>query len=148
MAEREHSLVVSRVFRATPEQLYQAWTDLSLMRQWMGVRVDADVRVGGSYHREVDAGDAGIFVHVGDFEVLDPNRRIVQSFRLENPEGNPFVDEQIEILLKPVNVDETKLVLIDRWNGPDMSPEERQAADEAWGEWLQRIGKVIRLEQA
>ena len=146
MVERQHSLVVSRTFHATPEQLYRAWTDLDVMRRWMGRRVEADVRVGGGYRREVEAGEAGVFVHVGQYEELVPNRRIVQSFGLEGVAENPFLDEQIAVILEPSSATETELVLIDRWNGPPLSAREEQEALAAWDEWLGGIEGALEGE--
>ena len=79
--EREHEITIVRVFDASPEELYAAWTVPELMRHWLAQRVQADVRVGGRYRNEVDAGEGQTFVHQGEYRVLEPGRRIVQTFR-------------------------------------------------------------------
>jgi uncharacterized protein YndB with AHSA1/START domain len=143
MLVRSHSLVVTRSFRTTPQRLYAAWTDPSLMRRWMGVEVEADVRLGGAYRRVVETGDGTRFVHVGRYEALEPNRMIVQSFGLEGVEGNPFEDEEIEVELRPLGTELTELVLTDRWNGPAMTADETALAEDAWLRWLMGIERVV-----
>src|SRR5688572_10111702 len=98
----ECSLTVRRVFAATPERLYAAWTDLETMRGWMGSKVEADVRPGGRYRREAETAEGALFVHFGEYQVLEPTHRIVQTFGLEGIEENPFRDEQVEVVLRPI----------------------------------------------
>ncbi len=54
----------------------------------MGGRVEANVRPGGRYRREVETADGGLFVHFGEYQILEPNHRIVQIFGLEGIEEN------------------------------------------------------------
>ena len=50
------SLTIKRRFKATPAQVYRAWTDPAQLARWMGgpevtaAEAQADVRVGGRYH--------------------------------------------------------------------------------------------------
>ena len=50
------SLTLKRRFKATPAQVYKAWTEPAHLAKWMGpvdvtsVEATADVRVGGRYH--------------------------------------------------------------------------------------------------
>jgi uncharacterized protein YndB with AHSA1/START domain len=50
------SLTIKRRFKATPAQVFKAWTDPQQLAKWMGpagtisCEAQADVRVGGRYH--------------------------------------------------------------------------------------------------
>ena len=143
MSDRQHHLTLSLFFNEPPERVYAAWTDPALMRGWMGASAQADPRVGGTYRREVLDGTGARYVHTGRYEALEPNRRIVQSFSLEGAQNNPFQDEEVEILLRPLSPSQTELIFADRWNGPAMSLEETQAAIDAWTAWLRGMERVL-----
>ena len=143
MSDRQHHLTFSLVFDAPAERIYAAWTEPDLMREWMGANVQADVSVGGAYRREVQDESGARYVHTGRYEALEPNRRIVQSFSLEGAQDNPFQDEQVEVVLRPLSPSRTEMVFTDRWNGPAMSPEEDQAAIAAWTAWLRGMERGL-----
>jgi len=142
MTDQEQRLTVARTLNVPADELYAAWTDPDVMRRWMGSRIEADVRVGGEYRREIESEDGARYVHRGLYRVLEPNRRIVQSFEVEGVEARPFADEEVEVTFNPVSESQTELTLVDRWNGPPLSPNEERAARAAWSEW---IGRVERL---
>jgi len=82
----------TRVFNATPEQLFRAHTDPVLFAQWVGPRsLDTHIdyweaRTGGSW-RFVSARDGEEFGFHGCFHDVRPDR-IVQTFTFEgDPDG-------------------------------------------------------------
>ena len=86
----ELELVVRRLIAATPERLFDAWTDpQQLVRWWgpMGVRcsdASVDLRVGGEY-RIANALPDGSTVWIrGVFEEIDPPHRLVYSWLLDH----------------------------------------------------------------
>jgi uncharacterized protein YndB with AHSA1/START domain len=145
MTAPEHSLSITRTFSASADDVYSAWTDPAVMARWMGRRVDADVRVGGSYRTEIDAGDT-TFVHSGEYRVLEPGRRIVHTFRA-GPAGadaaQPDADERIEIDLRPLSSDRTEVTFTDAWRGDDLDEEGREAARQAWSGWLDGLERLF-----
>jgi len=144
----EHEITLTRRFKTSADNLYAAWTDPSVMRQWLGRNVDADVRVGGRYRIENDGGDGTIFVHSGEYRVLEPGRRIVQTFKAgpagsDQEQPTPYINEYLEVQLKPWGPGETELTFINGWDGEALSAEDQNATREAWSSWLDLLDSVL-----
>lgn len=139
---REHSLTVRRTFALPVEAVHAAWTDVSTMRRWMGTRVEADVRPGGGYRREIEQ-DGARFVHAGEYVSIERDR-IVQTFRVETAAENPFADELVEIRLHGVAGGRTEVALTESWNGPALTAEEERDAAAAWTSWLDGLDALLR----
>jgi uncharacterized protein YndB with AHSA1/START domain len=138
----EHAIEIVRVIDAPVDEVYAAWTDPAVMSRWMARSVDADVRVGGRYRNELDAGEAGTFVHTGEYLVLEPGRRIVQTFGVEGGAESPFRDERLEVTLRPLGPKQTELTFRDGWDGPALDAEDKEAARVAWSGWLDRLQQL------
>ena len=92
---RMESFTVSRIIPATPEQVYEAWTDADQHSQMTGASASSDPRPGGGF----TAWDGYI---EGTHVELVPHERIVQRWRtLEFPDDAP--DSLLELLLTPSN---------------------------------------------
>ena len=76
----------TRRFRASAEEVFDAWLDPALVREWFGpglgemTRVDIDARVGGTFWL-VQRRAAGDAVHTGEYLEIDPPRRLVFTWR-------------------------------------------------------------------
>jgi uncharacterized protein YndB with AHSA1/START domain len=143
LSSPEHAVSIVRVIDAPAEAVYAAWTDPAIMERWMARKVEADVRVGGRYRNEVDAGEAGTFVHTGEYLVLEPGRRIVQTFGGEGVEASPYRDEFLEVTLRPLGPERTELTLIDGWDGQGLDAADEAATREAWSAWIDDLAKLF-----
>jgi uncharacterized protein YndB with AHSA1/START domain len=84
------ALHLTRTFPAPREEVFRAWTEPELIRQWFGGRhaplprqVEVDLRVGGSYRISFKP-PAYRSVHVvGEFLEVEPPERLVYTFRWE-----------------------------------------------------------------
>jgi uncharacterized protein YndB with AHSA1/START domain len=83
---------LERVMAAARPVVFRAHADPQLFAQWFGpkgftaIRVDADLRVGGSYRIEMQPPDGESFYLGGDFRDVDPPTRLVYTFRYEDPD--------------------------------------------------------------
>ena len=75
MTDPMHSLTLTRAVNAPVRDVYAAWTVPDRMSRWLG-KVEADVRPGGRYRFESDAGDGKTFVFTGEYLDLEPGRRV------------------------------------------------------------------------
>ncbi len=96
------TLSVSRLIKASPKRIYDAWLDPAMMTRFMFPRPDmhisaatADPRVGGRF-RVVMVGDKE-FPHEGTYKELVPHSRLV--FTWEAPWSAP--DSTVTITLTP-----------------------------------------------
>ena len=143
MSSPDHAVSVTRVIDAPADAVYAAWTDPATMQRWMARNVEADVRVGGRYRNEVDASEAGTFVHTGEYLVLEPGRRIVQTFGVDSAEASPYRDERLEVTLRPLGPERTELTLIDGWDGPGLDEADEAATRQAWSGWIDELVKLF-----
>jgi uncharacterized protein YndB with AHSA1/START domain len=95
------ALVIRRVLNASPERVYQAWTDTRLATEFICpsevtvADVALDVRVGGAYHIAMRRSDGEIWTVRGVYRDVQPNRRLSMTWKWD--EENP-ADEQETLL--------------------------------------------------
>src|SRR5258705_13844192 len=96
-------------FKASPERVFDAWVDPSIVRKWMSLpspllgtmdvrRVEIDARIGGCYTFS-DMRKEGEAVHWGFYREIDRPRRLVFSWftsREEEEEDSSVVTLTIE----------------------------------------------------
>jgi uncharacterized protein YndB with AHSA1/START domain len=142
MTSDRHSVTLVRRIAAAPDAVYAAWTVPDLMRTWFGSRVEADVRVGGRYRIE-NRDEHGVHVHTGEYLVLEPSRRIVQTFRYEGPMPVLYGDERLTITFRAMGDEATELTLTHSWTSPAASDEDLQALDRGWQEWFDLLDRAV-----
>jgi uncharacterized protein YndB with AHSA1/START domain/DNA-binding transcriptional ArsR family regulator len=150
MAQPEHNITIVREIDAPASAVYAAWTDPAIMRRWIASELEAEVRVGGSYRHVVDAGEAGRFVHSGQYLVLDPERRIVQTFQGANEgadaaddSSDVYQNERLEIVLRPLGPTRTELTFSNVWEGQALSEEDLAATTAGWDAWLDQLAALF-----
>ena len=99
MTETNHSavadeMVIERVFDATRELVWQAWTDPAHFVQWWGPdgfttpHCSIDLRVGGHMHFCMRSTEYGDFWAGGVFYEVDPPSRLVYGDYFADEHGN------------------------------------------------------------
>ena len=89
----DNEIRIERVFDASRELVWEAYTDPEMVADWLGPRsrekpaITMDVRPGGSYRW-----DFGGFVFFGEFREVVPRERLVTTFDWETSEREPSVD--------------------------------------------------------
>jgi len=89
------ALVVRRSIRATPERLFEAWTDPKHLVQWWGPEgvacpeAHVDLRPGGAYRIANRFPDGSLIWISGVFEIVERPNRLVYSWRLSVGAGAP-----------------------------------------------------------
>lgn len=99
---------IERVLPATIDRVYDAWTRADLLVQWycpnpqLELKVDADVRAGGSYVVEM-----GPHVVRGTYLEVEPPHRLVFSWQWDGSDDEPT---RVEVVLSEVP-DGTRMLL-------------------------------------
>jgi uncharacterized protein YndB with AHSA1/START domain len=81
-------LLVRRSIRASPERIFDAWTEPQHLKQWWGpksvecVDAEVDLRVGGRYGIANQFPDGKILWIRGEFETIERPRRLVYTWRV------------------------------------------------------------------
>jgi uncharacterized protein YndB with AHSA1/START domain len=112
---------LQRTIQAPPDRVYRAWLDPDVLCRWLAPgsmsvkRVEADERVGGTYHifqANADGEDVGGF----EWEVLElvPAERIVFQFRFVGPEriADHAHDSRVTVTLRDAPGGATELTLV------------------------------------
>ena len=79
---------LERVFAASPEEVFDAWTNPLVLERWWAARpnwdspgCDVDLRVGGSYLLRMRNPDSGsVFEVGGEYRVVERPRRLVYTW--------------------------------------------------------------------
>jgi uncharacterized protein YndB with AHSA1/START domain len=88
------TLIVRRLIRATPERLFDAWTEPRHLLQWWGPRdvkcieAEVDLRVGGAYRLANRRPDGTVVWISGTFSVVERPRVLVYSWSLDVMPGS------------------------------------------------------------
>jgi uncharacterized protein YndB with AHSA1/START domain len=86
-------LVVRRRINATPEKLFAAWTQPSLLTQWWGPQgvscpeAEIDLKAGGAYRIANQFPDGTVVWITGIFELIEPPHRLTYTWKLESQDG-------------------------------------------------------------
>jgi uncharacterized protein YndB with AHSA1/START domain len=78
-----------RTIKASPEEVYAAWTDPVLFQRWMSlddhaVTAELDPRVGGRYRFESKVGE-DVHATSGEYRELVPGRKLVKTWVYAGP---------------------------------------------------------------
>src|SRR5262249_5844020 len=98
------ALVVRRVIRATPERLFEAWTEPTQLRCWWGPKgvtcegAEVDLRIGGRYRIDNAFPDGRGVVLVGQFELIERPNRLIYTWHVE---GSPGASERVTVRFEP-----------------------------------------------
>jgi uncharacterized protein YndB with AHSA1/START domain len=136
------SLRITRRIRATPEELFDAWTDADGMRTWMtpadakDARAVLDVRVGGKF--EIDMiGPRGTHEHRGEYLVVDRPKKLSFTWVSVHVANLPTV---VTLEFKALSKEETELTLT---HEGFPSVESRNGHLEGWGMIVDKLASTI-----
>jgi len=102
--EQEPQLRLSRVYPASPEKVWRAWTDPQTLSRWFGpgepdsvTHAQMDVRVGGSYEIAFRTQDGEEHRVSGIYQEVEPQRRLVFSWAWQStPERVSLVTVELQ----------------------------------------------------
>lgn len=99
-------LQMKRVIKASPVELFDAWTKPELMKKWYApgpktvATASSDLRVGGAYRVEMQEGLETIYVAEGTYRQIVPNRLL--SFTWNPCVSGPGYETLVTVEFKEV----------------------------------------------
>lgn len=146
-----HELKVERLIDATPEEVFETYTDAEAQKGWftildpgMAVEVEVDLRVGGRWMSRWGFSPDQMFTEEQVFEVIDRPRRLVTRSTGSDPEGNT-IDTHIDITFE--DMDGKTLMTVLQTGFP--SEETRDFfATEAWKGAFDRIQAYLEATRS
>jgi uncharacterized protein YndB with AHSA1/START domain len=148
--------IVSRVFDAPRDRLWQCFTDPERMKHWWGpkgftvIAPKMDLRVGGTYHYGMKAPDGSPMWGLFTYREVAPRERLVfvNSFSDENGgvTRHPLAPTRPLYMLSTFTFEDapggkTKFTVC--WQTLDASPEEQKAFDAAHDSMTQGWGGTM-----
>jgi uncharacterized protein YndB with AHSA1/START domain len=98
------TLIVRKTIRASPERLFDAWTRPDELKKWWGpqsvtcIAAAVDLTVGGGYRIANQLPNGDVVWITGEFEVIEPPKRLVYSWRLGTGTGP---SERVSVTFEP-----------------------------------------------
>jgi uncharacterized protein YndB with AHSA1/START domain len=146
------SLRIRRTFAVPRDRVFDAWTDAAQIKEWFGrpddveiPRVDADVRVGGSYRIQFESprGSAAI---VGVYREVTPVERLAFTFAWDPPVWDVMKGDEMLVIVDFVEVNgHTEVVLThERLQSADASA----FHEEGWGWTFDRLETFLAQSAA
>jgi uncharacterized protein YndB with AHSA1/START domain len=143
----ERVLVITRIFDAPRDLVFNAWSEPERLVQWFGpkgftstVVGSMDPRPGGAYRFHMRGPDGSDHWVQGAYhEILDPER-IVCTYVWTDADGNPTRPETLLTLTFEEQVEKTKLTL---HQAVFESVTARDAHDEGWTSSLERLADYL-----
>jgi uncharacterized protein YndB with AHSA1/START domain len=131
---RKDALTIAREMPGTPEEVFRALTDAEQLMRWWGLsRAHVNLRPGGEYRFEFGGSDPDAGWVKGQYQVLDPPRRIVKTwFSSRHPE----LRNSVELRFDPAGTG-TRLTIVH--SGLAGRPEVLQEYETLWAEALGRL---------
>ena len=148
VAGSDREIVISRVFDAPRELVWQAWTDPQHIMQWWGPKgfnnssCEMELRVGGTFHLNMCAPDGNTYPCKGIFrEIVEPERIVYDSEADEShPCGAGLPPRSVVTVTFSEHGDKTTLTLHTRFENEARRDAANQAGfSSSWGECLGRL---------
>jgi uncharacterized protein YndB with AHSA1/START domain len=101
------SLVVRRSMRAPVARVFEAWTQPEHLLRWWGPRpvtcaeAQVDLRVGGAYRIGNLLPDGSVLFIFGEFELVEPPRRLVYTWFLERAGASASEASRVTVRFEP-----------------------------------------------
>ncbi|HXN09057.1 MAG TPA: SRPBCC domain-containing protein [Candidatus Acidoferrales bacterium] len=110
-------IVFERTYDASPETVWQAWTDPEMLKQWWGPdnvtipECDLDLRVGGKFYIVMEAGEAmgpykgTKWPMLAEFTVVERHSRLAYTAQAwtEGQKDETTIDQTTELTLSEEN---------------------------------------------
>jgi uncharacterized protein YndB with AHSA1/START domain len=142
----ETTLLLRRLFEASPEQVFDAWMSRDEWQAWIGPEgVDCEVfalepRVGGEYRLEMRAAGGGRVIVAGVFKHIDRPRCLSFTW---GAEGDPTRQSVITLTFTALG-DKTEMILRQEGLG---NATNRDQHGHGWQSALHELARYLRQEK-
>ena len=124
---------------ATPETVFEFFTEPAQMTRWLCSDATVDLRVGGVYDQTHQADDGQLYHLRSKFIEISPPRRLVFSWMFDKPfEGSDTVDSSVEVTFEPDG--DGTLVRLVHHNVPEPARADHEGG---WTTLLDRLRTVL-----
>jgi uncharacterized protein YndB with AHSA1/START domain len=134
---------IKRLFDATPERMWKAYTDPADLAQWWdNTKIETnDVRVGGKWRYVSTDDDGKVHAFRGEFKELEEPRKIVRTFEYEPWAGHVMTET---VMLEPRGDNRTAMTTISKYaNLDDLEGMVNSGMERGATAGLDRLAKLV-----
>jgi uncharacterized protein YndB with AHSA1/START domain len=142
-----YDLKVQRVFDATPEDVFDAFTDPDAQTEWYQlepdwtVETECDLRVGGVWKSAWGPPGSEPYRETCVFQVIDRPRRLVMTSTMTTP-GGSRLETELEITFEEEN-GKTRMTIV---QSGFPTAEARDDFEGGWSGTLERLERVVHAQ--
>ena len=147
---RERTLVIERVFKAPPAEVFAAWTDPEVLVKWWGPETFGtsdyalDIREGGAWRTVMRNPKGEAHTVSGVYREIAPPTRLVLTWGWEQPDGSRGHETTVELSFEPVP-DGTRLRLVQRIFA---TPDQRDSHRMGWQSSFNKLEELVEAGPA
>jgi uncharacterized protein YndB with AHSA1/START domain len=136
------SLVISRIYPASVDRVFKAWTDANQLGQWFAptddytTQASVDLQVGHEYRIAINHKGGNVHTILGAYRLIDPPRKLVYTWRWE---GGPMNDTLVTVDFAPEG-EATKVTIT---HEQFTNTEDRDKHNEGWNGCLNRLQRTL-----
>ena len=143
-------LILTRVIDAHPEQVYRAWTEPELLKQWFVPspwtvsKVETDVRPGGSSLVVMRSPEGAEFPNRGVYLEVIPNQRLVLTdayVAAWEPAEKPFMT--VIVTFEDVNGKTKYTARAQHWSEADREAHEKMGFHVGWSTAAEQLAELV-----
>ena len=147
-------LVIERTIKASPERVFDAFTDPGQLTKWWWPNgftcpaAEVDLRVGGTYRlamewpSSIPAGQQFSHFMGGEYYEIERPHRLVMSGRAVNDEQGELFATLIEVTLEARD-GSTALTMRQSYFEPMPPPEAMGGAEQGWSEQFDKLERLL-----
>jgi uncharacterized protein YndB with AHSA1/START domain len=150
----EHTVVLTRVFEAPRERVFECWTRAEHLTHWFGPKgfnihsCETDPRPGGIFKLCMRAPDGKDYWVRGEFKEMDVPKHLVITCTADDDKGVERLQETIEVTFTESRGRTTVAVNAIARAREEAGPSDEAAAmlkgmDKGWAETVERLGAHI-----
>jgi len=158
LAEKRFGMVLSRVFDAPRDLVYQAWTDPEHLKNWWGPhhfsapRCEVDARPGGRIHIDMRGPDGTVYPMEGRFEQVEAPERLVYMSWVNDAAGARIFDVRNVVALDEVRGKTRVTIMCEATVHQEIARQFLKGMETGWKQSLERLGSHVgdglRVEMA
>ena len=145
------AVTIVRRFAAPVADVFTAWTDVALLRQWLApgpcevVEVAADPRPGGRYRVAVADPVGARHVTSGEYREFVPGRRLVQTWIYEGPNAPGPYPTLLTVDFRALGPESTEITLL---HEQLLTKEDREGNREGWRLCFEKLDALLGRPKA